>query len=122
MCVGRRSLRLYFRLRGGYTSDMSDHDGEEFGDFGVEGMDWSDTADLTALEPDELRVLLGRLSEEEKVLSYRRRLLQGRIDLIRAELVLRGEASLSPEDLARILMGPESSGGGADEPTGGEVR
>ncbi len=86
----------------------------------MEGIDWSDTVDLTALEPDELRVLLGSLSEEEKVLSYRRRLLQGRIDLIRSELVLRGEASLSPEDLARVLMGPEA--GASDEPTGGEVR
>jgi len=101
---------------------MSEHGGEGFGEFGMEGMDWSDTADLTALELDELRVLLGRLSAEEKVLSYRRRLLQGRVDLIRSELVLRGEASLSPEDLARVLMGPEAGGESPNGPTGGEVR
>ena len=107
--------------------DMSEYDGEEFGEFGGKGMDWSDTADLTALGPDELRVLLGRLSEEEKVVSYRRRLLQGRIDLIRSELVRRGDATLSPEDLARILMGPEaseaeSSKEDSGDSAGGEVR
>jgi hypothetical protein len=37
--------------------------------------------------------------------SYRRRVLQGRIDLMRAELLDRGVAALSPEDLARVLLG-----------------
>lgn len=86
---------------------------------------WGDVDDITALTQEELRSLLSRFDEEEKVVSYRRRVLQGRIDVIRAEIVRRGEASLSPEDLARVLMGdvgvgeadpkdePEGTGGGA---------
>ena len=45
--------------------------------------------------------------EEERVVRYRRQVLQGRIDLIRAELVGRGSIALSPEELARVLMGEE---------------
>ena len=45
------------------------------------------------------------LSEEERALSYRRRILQGRIDLIRTELVERGAVALPPERLARVLLG-----------------
>ena len=48
------------------------------------------------------------ISEEERALSYRRRFLRGRIELIRAELVWRVNGVLSPEDLARVLMGGES--------------
>ena len=45
--------------------------------------------------------------EEERVVSYRRRVLHGKIDLMRAELARRGGPSLSPEELARVLMGSE---------------
>jgi hypothetical protein len=38
---------------------------------------------------DELRHLLDELSAEEDELSYRRRVLHGRIDILRAELVRR---------------------------------
>jgi hypothetical protein len=38
---------------------------------------------------DELRALLDDLSVEEDELSYRRRVLHGRIDILRAELVRR---------------------------------
>jgi anti-sigma-K factor RsiG len=38
---------------------------------------------------DELRGLLDELSAEEDELSYRRRVLHGRIDILRAELVRR---------------------------------
>jgi hypothetical protein len=38
---------------------------------------------------DELRALLDQLSAEEDDLSYRRRVLHGRIDILRAELVRR---------------------------------
>jgi hypothetical protein len=48
--------------------------------------------------------MLETLTEEEKAVSYRRRILQGRIDLIRAELVGRGVATLAPEDLARVYL------------------
>lgn len=53
----------------------------------------------------ELSGKLVELAEEERAVSYRRRILQGRIDVIRSELVRRGGTALSPEDLARVLMG-----------------
>jgi hypothetical protein len=79
------------------------------------GFDWGNAEDLTSVSAEELRRELGALAEEERAVSYRRRVVQGRIDLIRAELVRRGDASLSPEDLARVLMGdaPETKPGGA---------
>jgi hypothetical protein len=54
------------------------------------------------------------LAEEERAVSYRRRVLQGRIDLIRAELVRRGGAALSPEQLARVLLGGSAEKGRGD--------
>ena len=71
--------------------------------------DWEGEPDLTDLSEEELRLRLKALSDEERDVSYRRRVLQGRIDLIRAELVRRGGAALSPEDLARVLLGGASS-------------
>ena len=70
-----------------------------------EGFGWDATEDITALSEENLRVKLEALCEEERAVSYRRRVLQGRIDLIRAHLVERGVAALSPEDLARVLLG-----------------
>lgn len=81
---------------------MSD---EEHSDKGGEGYEWEGEPDLTSLFEEELRARLKELDEEERALSYRRRVVQGRIDLIRAELVLRGGVALSPEELARVLMG-----------------
>jgi hypothetical protein len=69
------------------------------------GFDWENAEDVTALSEEDLRDRLEALSEEERALSYRRRILQGRIDLIRAELVERGAVALSPRDLARVLLG-----------------
>ena len=69
------------------------------------GFDWEEALDITVLSDEELRRTLKAISVEEKALSYRRRILQGRMDLIRAELVERGVAALPPEDLARILLG-----------------
>jgi hypothetical protein len=59
---------------------------------------------------DELRQLLDELSTEEDELSYRRRVLHGRIDILRAELVQRlanehadhGDA-ISGSDLNRLV-------------------
>jgi hypothetical protein len=70
-----------------------------------EGFEWEDAEDVTALSEHELRDTLAALSEEERAVSYRRRILQGRMDLIRAELVARGAVSRSPGDLARVLLG-----------------
>ena len=69
------------------------------------GFDWEEAEDITALPEEDLRSRLAALCEEERAVSYRRRVLQGRIDLIRAELVERGVAARSPEDLARVLLG-----------------
>jgi hypothetical protein len=74
---------------------MSDH-GAEF--------DWEGAEDLTALSEEELKERLEGLVEEERAVSYRREILRGRIDLIRAELVNRGAVGLSPEELARVLL------------------
>lgn len=65
---------------------------------------WQDAPDLTVLPESELQVLLAELAEKERTISYERRLLQGRIDIIRAELVRRGGAILSTEELARVLV------------------
>lgn len=73
------------------------------------GIDWESSPDLTAVSKSELGSILEQLVEQEQEVSFQRRLLQGRIDLIRSELVRRGEASLTPEELVRVLM---DKGGG----------
>ncbi len=59
---------------------------------------------------DELRELLNELRAEEQRISYRRRVLHGRIDILRAELVRRlkdqrtkGEAVISGGDIDRLI-------------------
>jgi hypothetical protein len=66
------------------------------------GFDWEGAEDITALSEAELRE---GLVEEERAVSYRRRILHGRIDLIRAELVRRGATTRSAEELVRVLLG-----------------
>ena len=71
--------------------------------------------DLGALSDQELADLIRQLMEEEQEVSYRRRILHGRIDILRAELVSRlrtkhqaGEALISGSDvrqLTNILAG-----------------
>ncbi len=80
--------------------------------------------DLGALSDDELKQLIQQYTEEEQEVSYQRRILHGKIDILRAELVNRlrkkhedGESSLSGADvqqLTDILSGKSSpEGGGA---------
>src|SRR4051812_38578627 len=99
---------------------------------GIEGrgewFEWEEEPDLTSVSEEELRVRLKELAEEERAISYRRRVIQGRIDLIRAELVRRGGVALSPEELARVLLGRgerfEAQGGESQGPAserGGDV-
>jgi hypothetical protein len=89
---------LHFRFRVGYTQNMDDA--------GVhEGFDWEEAEDFTVLSEGDLRETLEAHREEERLLGYRQRILQGRMDLIRAELASRGAATLPPEDLARVLLG-----------------
>lgn len=45
--------------------------------------------DLATLADSDLKTLIHELEAEENEVSYRRRLLQGRIDILRAELVAR---------------------------------
>ncbi len=61
--------------------------------------------DLAALSDSELRDLIRRLEEEEDEISYRRRLLHGKLDILRAELVARlqkGGGELGQVDLDRL--------------------
>jgi hypothetical protein len=95
---------------------MSD---EERLDHGGECYEWEREPDLTSISEEELNARLTELNEEERALSYRRRVLQGRIDLIRAELVRRGGVVLSPADLARVLMGGEENRSGRLDLEGG---
>ena len=45
--------------------------------------------DLGTLTDSELKELIAALSQEEQDVSYRRRMLHGKIDILRAELVNR---------------------------------
>ncbi|HWY17422.1 MAG TPA: hypothetical protein VNY27_01795 [Solirubrobacteraceae bacterium] len=45
--------------------------------------------DLGSLDDTELKNLIKELTDEETEISYRRRLLHGKIDILRAELVNR---------------------------------
>ena len=45
--------------------------------------------DLGSLSDEELKGLINELSDEETEISYKRRILHGKIDILRAELVNR---------------------------------
>jgi hypothetical protein len=71
--------------------------------------------DLTTLSDTELKQVITDLEVEENEISYRRRLLHGKIDILRAELVARlktrGEGELAQVDvdrLSEILSGKAS--------------
>ncbi len=84
--------------------------------------------DLTTLKDDDLRDLIRRLVEEENEVSYRRRLLHGKIDILRAELVARlqkqvgeGKSALSDVDLDRLtdILASKAPSATDDETLGG---
>jgi hypothetical protein len=65
--------------------------------------------DLGSLTDVELKDVIRQLTEEETEISYKRRILHGKIDILRAELVNRlrhqneaGEMSISGEDVQRL--------------------
>ena len=62
--------------------------------------------DLAGLADADLKALIKQLEEEENEISYRRRLLHGKLDILRAELVARlqkkGEGELGQVDLDRL--------------------
>jgi anti-sigma-K factor RsiG len=70
------------------------------------GFYWEGAEDLTSLS-EELKERLASPWWRSRTASYRRQVLLGRIDLMRAELVRRGSAALSPEKLVFMLMGEE---------------
>jgi anti-sigma-K factor RsiG len=75
--------------------------------------------DIGSMSDQELKALIAELTDEEREISYRRRLLHGRIDILRAELVNRlktkrqaGDALITGDDvqaLTDILAGKVAS-------------
>lgn len=82
--------------------------------------------DLGALDDPQLKEMIRTLTDEEREISYQRRILHGKIDILRAELVNRmrtqreeGEATITGEDieqLTEILSG--RAGKAASEASG----
>ncbi len=65
--------------------------------------------DLGSLSDGELKDLIDRLTEEEQKVSYQRRILHGKIDILRAELVNRlrhkreeGQSVISGADVDQL--------------------
>jgi hypothetical protein len=65
--------------------------------------------DLGSMSDSELKDLIRQLTDEETDISYQRRILHGKIDILRAELVNRlrnkhegGEEVITGEDLRRL--------------------
>jgi hypothetical protein len=80
--------------------------------------------DLGSMTDDELKEVIRELTEEEMEISYKRRLLHGKIDILRAELVSRlrdqhrdGEVSISGDDVKRLtdILANRAGGASADE-------
>ena len=63
--------------------------------------------DLASLTDEDLKRLIDELQREEREVSYRRRILHGKIDILRAELVARlqksgGRSVLDDVDVDRL--------------------
>jgi hypothetical protein len=77
--------------------------------------------DLGSLSDDDLKTLIERLQVEENDVSYRRRLLQGRIDILRAERTARikgkglGDVDVDVDVLTDILSSRGSPSIGAPD-------
>ena len=71
--------------------------------------------DIGSMSDEDLKQIIAELAEEEREVSYRRRILHGRIDILRAELVNRlrakreeGDELITGDDvqvLTDILLG-----------------
>jgi len=82
--------------------------------------------DLGSLSDEELRDLIDKLTGEENEISYKRRVLHGKIDILRAELVNRlrhkresGDSLISGDDVTQltdILAGRAQRNPPEDEP------
>jgi hypothetical protein len=80
--------------------------------------------DLGSLSDKELKALIEKLTDEEQEVSYRRRVLHGKIDILRAELVNRlrhkrerGDSLISGDDVRQLT---EILAGKAARPTAEE--
>ncbi len=82
--------------------------------------------DLGSLSDVELKDLIQQLTDEEVDISYKRRILHGKIDILRAELVNRlrkkhegGEDIITGDDVKRLTdilsAGRENEGDGESE-------
>ena len=63
--------------------------------------------DFASMSDKELKALIDELMQEEREVSYRRRILHGKIDILRAELVARlqrsgGRSVLDEVDVERL--------------------
>jgi hypothetical protein len=77
--------------------------------------------ELGSLSDDDLKQLIDELTREEQEVSYRRRILHGKIDILRAELVVRlqkseGKSVLDHVDVDKLS---EILAAKAAPPTGG---
>ncbi len=82
--------------------------------------------DYSGKSDEELRKILEELLKEESKISYQRRVLHGKIDILRAELVQRkkvsiknGKSIISDEDIKRLseILAGEALGIQRNDPT-----
>jgi len=81
-----------------------------------------DIVDLVSRSDEELRALISQFEAEEREISRKRRLLHAKIDILRAELVMRlqqdreeGQSLISGDDLDRLSQILAGRGPGARE-------
>jgi len=78
--------------------------------------------DLSTLSDAELKKIIHDLEQEENEISYQRRMLHGKLDILRAELVSRlkgkGEGLLGEVDLERLtaILAGKAAPDPPDEP------
>jgi hypothetical protein len=80
--------------------------------------------DLGSMTDVELKDVIRELTEEEMEISYKRRILHGKIDILRAELVARlreqhkdGDVAISGDDVQRLsdILANRGDGASLDE-------
>ncbi len=78
--------------------------------------------DMSTLSDDDLRIMIRDLEKEEDDVSFQRRMLHGRIDILRAELVARlreqvsaGEAKLADVGRLSEILSAKASPKAEDE-------
>jgi hypothetical protein len=80
--------------------------------------------DLGSMSDSELKDVIRQLTEEEMEISYKRRILHGKIDILRAELVSRlrdyhkdGDVAITGDDVKRLsdILANRAGGVSTDE-------